>query len=113
MRLGASAASYYGFLVSGTSSSSTVTGTNRDNLDRMFYLGGSSGAGQAITLSVDVINPFASLYTQFLNGIYLDGNQFGTMQGQHRVATSYTAFEMLIGTGTMTGGTIRVYGYRN
>ena len=112
MRLGTSAANYYGFLVSGVFSTNTVNGTGRNNTDRMFYLGGSSGAGQAVVLSVDVINPFTSLYTRFLNGIYLDTNEFGTMQGEHRVVSSYSSFEILPGAGTITGGTITVYGYR-
>jgi hypothetical protein len=33
--------------------------------------------------------------------------------GLHRVATAYPAFRIYPGSGTITGGTIRVYGYRN
>jgi hypothetical protein len=35
------------------------------------------------------------------------------MNGEHRVATSYDSFTLIPGSGTLTGGTIRVYGYRN
>ena len=32
--------------------------------------------------------------------------------GYHNQATSYTSFTLIPGSGTLTGGTIRVYGYR-
>ena len=31
---------------------------------------------------------------------------------QHRIATAYPSFKISMGAGTITGGTIRVYGYR-
>ena len=37
----------------------------------------------------------------------------GWMTGVQIDATSFTAFTLGASTGTMTGGTIRVYGYRN
>jgi hypothetical protein len=37
----------------------------------------------------------------------------GTTTGQLTNTTSYTDFSLVLGVGTMTGGTIRVYGYRN
>jgi hypothetical protein len=37
----------------------------------------------------------------------------GTTFGMLDNTTQYTAFDILASTGTLTGGTIRVYGYRN
>ena len=33
--------------------------------------------------------------------------------GEHTSVASYSGFRIVGGTGTMTGGTIRVYGYNN
>lgn len=37
----------------------------------------------------------------------------GTFVGTHAVSTAYDGFRLTITSGTVTGGTIRVYGYRN
>jgi hypothetical protein len=76
------------------------------------WIGGGS-AGQAAHAEFELLGPNLAAYTKIRNGLYQDGTNYGTMQGEHRVATAYTSFELLAGTGTITGGTIRVYGYRN
>lgn len=43
---------------------------------------------------------------------YLDTGSFGQGTGEHRSAVSYTAFTIVVGAGTITGGTVTVYGYR-
>jgi hypothetical protein len=37
----------------------------------------------------------------------------GTVSGMLNNTTSYTAFTITPSSGTMTGGTVRVYGYAN
>lgn len=76
-------------------------------------------AGQMTTngLSADItlLNPFASARTGF-NAWYFShstGGYGGMIAGFHNVSTSYTSFTFTCSTGTITGGTIRVYGYRN
>lgn len=52
----------------------------------------------------------------FLNGAILQGNTGQSSQwygGFLNDSTQYTGFTLAVGSGTMTGGTIRVYGYRN
>lgn len=109
--LGASATGYYGFMVYGAVTANTVIGIARNNLTLMNYVGGGS-AGQAAIVNVQVMGPNAAAYTQFI-GRYQNSTNYGTMQGEHRVATAYTDFTLTPDTGTLTGGTIRVYGYRN
>lgn len=113
IKLGSSVTGYYGFLVYGDSANNTVLAVGRANLTQFDYIGGCGGASLPATASVDVINPFGSSYTRFLNGVYQDTALYGTMQGEHRVAASYTSFIITPASGTLTGGTIRVYGYRN
>jgi len=59
----------------------------------------------------DVMSPFLAKHTKFLLSEFASGDagpSFGLMAN----TTSYTAFTILASTGTMTGGTITVYGYR-
>ena len=96
----------------GDATTSTIQGAGRNNVAQLNWIGGHT-AGQASSVTVQVINPFKVAYTKFANGSYQSGNNYGTMQGEHRVSTSYTGFTLSPDTGTLTGGTIRVYGYRN
>jgi hypothetical protein len=64
-----------------------------------------------INLDVQLINPFATAQT-IISGNYMNGGQGGTYSGIHASATSHTSFVIYPATGTMTGGTINVYGYR-
>ena len=113
IEIGGAPNNYYGFLAYGSSASSTVFGAGRNGTALLNWVGGSQGAGQAVHVSVQVMNPFKALYTKFANGAYQELDAYGTMQGEHRVATSYTSFKLVPDSGTLTGGTIRVYGYRN
>jgi len=113
IQLGASTTGYYTFLNFGDVATPTPLGAGRSNAAFAAWLGGCAGAGQQAHLSTLVINPFKAMYTKILNGTYQNSNIYGTSQGEHRVATSYTGFTVIPDAGTLTGGTIRVYGYRN
>ena len=113
IELGASTTGYYGFLVYGDSSANTVFGAGRNNTATMNWVGGCLSAGQAVHVNVQVMNPFKALYSKFINSTYQNSGAYGTMQGEHRVATSYTSFKIVAESGTITGGTVYVYGYRN
>ena len=112
MTLGGSTTGYYGFLTYGDSATSTPLGAGRNNTAALPWVGGGA-AGQASHANVEVMGPFNAAYTKIRNASYQNSGVYGTMQGEHRVATSYTSFTFAVLTGTMTGGTIRVYGYRN
>lgn len=65
--------------------------------------------------SVEIQNPFntaRSSYSSQWSSLRTDGYSFSTA-GFLNNATSYTDFTLTLSTGTQTGGTIRVYGYRN
>jgi hypothetical protein len=79
--------------------------------------GASFGAaGEANTnnnnVYLDVLTPNLARFTTF-QGFYVGETLGGATNGIHKVATAYTSFVLAPGSGTMTGGTIRVYGYRN
>jgi len=59
---------------------------------------------------MDIINPFLAKHTYFRSS-YVTGTNAGFESGLHQVATSYTDFTITPASGTLTGGTIYVYGY--
>lgn len=66
--------------------------------------------GGATTL--EVLSPFLSKRTKFGN-FSPRGDLPGSTSGFHNLANSYAGFTLLPGVGTITSGTIRVYGYNN
>jgi hypothetical protein len=110
IRMGSSTTGYYCFLNYGNSTSGTPLGATRDNGSQLDWVGGHA-AGQASHVMVEVFGPNLSAYTKIRNGHYQNGNNYGIVNGEHRVASAYTSFILFVDTGTLTGGTIRVYGY--
>lgn len=67
------------------------------------------------SFDVTLINPYLSKVTSFEGYLFparTDG-YLGSVGGFLNNTTSYTAFTITPASGTLTGGTIRVYGYRN
>ena len=60
---------------------------------------------------VNLWNPFLS-QTTFMTALYADAGASGITSGRHLSNTSFTGFTFAPGSGTLTGGTINVYGYR-
>jgi hypothetical protein len=113
LRFGASATGYYGGLIYGSYSGSTVNFGGTNNGASFSFV--AVGTSNSLTGNIEVLNPFASKTTGISNP-YIDSATAGAAgfhSGFHNSATSHTAFTILVGSGTMTGGTIRVYGYRN
>jgi hypothetical protein len=68
----------------------------------------SSGYSQAL---IEVRSPFLAT-PSFFRASYVDGTNAGTVQATNANSTSYTGFVLTIFAGTLTGGTVAVYGYR-
>ena len=87
------------------------TGVNRVNAGNSWYIGAvaSTISGQ---LSLEMSNPFVASRTSF-SGTYAGNNYVGWSGGQLADATQYTSLTIIADGATMTGGIIRVYGYRN
>ena len=109
MTLGASAANYSMALPYVTYGAGVASGTSIAG-GTSWALMGTATANSA-SLDVDLFAPFLSQYTRAL-GIYVSDTEAGTYAGIHKTAVSYTAFTLTASTGTLTGGTISVYGYR-
>jgi len=69
----------------------------------------------SIKLNVDIVDPFLASRTfiSSFNNFIFANNAFAMLVGEQRSSTSCTGFSVFPSSGTLTGGTIRVYGYKN
>jgi hypothetical protein len=114
LQLGSSTTGYYGSTY-GANASGTADNGGMNNSSNWLYAG--VGTSDTATLSAELVGPNLTKYTH-LHSVWFDPRTSGAYRsttGVHRVAASYTAFTIATYTGgaTLTGGTIRVYGYRN
>jgi hypothetical protein len=112
LTLGATAAGYYaGYSRTDYPSAAAALASNNGASS---WTRAGSGSTDTLFANFDLINPFLTKRT-IINGFNafqvttLSGGAFGGFLDN---ATSYTGFTVTASTGTMTGGTIRVYGYR-
>lgn len=102
---------YYGGL-SYTTYSGLPQGVADSNASQFTF----AGAGDNNTfgqIDLTLLNPFLTKYTIICSSV-VSGTYGGQYNGVHSLANSYTSFVLdPFTTTTMTGGTIRVYGYRN
>ena len=111
LTLGATATGYYygGVFTPYSGVSSLLQGNNA-----AFWL---AGVGNTNTLGAQftVLNPFNTKNTFYSAPYFGPTTTSGgsSLAGFLNNTTSYTAFTLTTSSGTMTGGTIRVYGYRN
>jgi hypothetical protein len=112
LQFGATVTGYYNQLIYAPFASTTVSANvNDNNASSARYVGG--GTSTFAKLSTDVFSPFLATRT-FWGGSYVDGSNSGTANGYVDNNLSYTGFTMSVSSPqTITGGTIRVYGYRN
>ena len=109
LQLGASTTQYY-YANSGVSYAGAAFVGGASNA--AFFQAGSAFIGNGLQAQIELQNPFAAKYT-FSQSSGMNTTFATTSVGYHGVATSYTGFTLAVTSGTMTGGTIRIYGYRN
>lgn len=108
LRLGSANTTYafqllYGAYANAASAYGGTTGSN-------FPVVGGAQSSIA-TVNCDLFQPFANSYTTCMS-IMNSNTGAGVFSGQHRTASSFTAFTLGCNTATLTGGTITVYGFR-
>lgn len=114
LTLGSTATAYYYAFIYSSYGSSTVSGDNGGS-NTTGWLGAAHMSSNSLVGAIELYNPFASKTTGF-SSMYgrMDTGSFGqSMFGFLNNTTSYTAFTLTTASGTMTGGTVRVYGYAN
>jgi hypothetical protein len=110
LALGSANTQYYGSIYFDNFNGAS-TGTARRN-NSTFTEISVSGQDSNTSCSMDIHSPNLATTTTF-NGTYFGGGWSGWFGGMQLSNTQFTAFTISIQAGTFTGGTIRVYGYRN
>jgi hypothetical protein len=113
LTLGATATGYYRFGTYGTYSSATVQGINTSNGANWGDIVGMSA--NSLSGTIELIAPNLAKRTSFSSSMQqvATGGYSLNSAGFLDDATQYTAFTLTCGSGTVTGGEIRVYGYAN
>ncbi len=109
MILGATATGYSMQFIYGSYTNS-VAAAGSTNQTKWLYAGGTSTT--SISMDVDLLNPYLTELT-FISARNMESSLAGIAAGYLNNSTSYTDFTINPKTGTITGGEIRVYGYKN
>jgi hypothetical protein len=110
LSLGSTATGYYA-AQSYVNYSTGATATDGRNNESSFINAGAARP-KYLHMNIDLFSPFLSDETVY-NGWFIWEGAGGYSVGFLDNTTSYTAFTIAPGSGTLTGGTIRVYGYAN
>jgi len=108
LTLGSTSTGYYAGYV-GVTYSGSVSNAGVNNGAGFLYSVFTDGSN-GMNASIELISPFASKPT-FMNSQCATNTQSISAQGLLVGSTSYTAFTLTPASGTLTGGTIYVYGY--
>lgn len=113
LTLGATATGYYSKTIYGAYGDNTVNGFGQSNAAYWGNVGYATTAG--LTTWVVLENPFLAEETAVFakSAGILTTDAAYMLNGFLNNTTSYTDFTFTPATGTLTGGTIRVYGYQN
>lgn len=109
-QLGSTTTGYYGTFIYGTSAGVGPTLATDNNAAKATYAGGGSNNTSAY---FQVLAPNLAKYTRIIATGINYSTTYGSYSGTEASATQHTAFTLIPFSGTMTGGTIRVYGIRN
>lgn len=111
LQLGSTTTGYYANMIYANYAGGAPASIGDNNTANWTHCSGANNSRTA--LIVDLVNPFNTTPTTMFSYFYADSGNAGTKRGFLNNSTSYTAFTLIGGaTGNLTGGTIRVYGYR-
>ena len=109
LTFGATSTGYYwaaGRFFPGGGSAAMASASNTSSFRATTYNAGN------VTTKIEIQQPYLSKPTAYQSSSQTTG-EINLYQGLLDNTTSYTAFTLTTGGGTLTGGTIRVYGYQN
>ncbi len=109
LTLGSATANYNQVFVGASYSSNAFVGAASQNASGFIYSGASETVAGAYA-SIDLFNPFETKHTRMFGQMGNVSNA-GYIGGILKDTTSHTGFTFTPASGTLTGGTIRVYGY--
>lgn len=110
LRLGASTTNYYYSLIFATYAGGSPANAAGSNVNRTDYVGAGS-LTNGLVANVEVNSPYLAKYTGISAPFTGFGASGGNLNAVHGISSSYTDFTLFASAGTITGGTIAVYGY--
>ena len=110
IKFGSTVTGYY-FSMIYTSWNNVVTAAGQANTTKIDYV--AQAGTSSLNGFIEVNSPFLTENTTVRASVSNSTFYGGTTNGLLRNTTSYTSFILSTSGGTMTGGTIRVYGLRN
>lgn len=110
IQLGSTTTGYYASYVGTTYSTNAVTPISNNNASSWTRFG--SVLTDGLFGCADIISPNLAKNTYIVGGHAFD-TASRTYAGFLKNTTAYTAFTLIPASGTLTGGTIKVYGYKN
>ena len=110
LQLGAASTGYYGTLMYGLYTGGALINASDNNNSVFSYVGG--GGTDNYTMAVQLFSPYLAKTTRIGSSAVHWVSNFGSYNGVQTNATSFTDFTFAPISGTMTGGTVLVYGYR-
>jgi len=109
LTLGSATANYNMVFAGANYSANTFVGAGSQNASSFLFVGATEITAGAYA-NIDLFNPFATTHTR-LFGANAGASNSGFIGGILKDNTSHTGFTFTPASGTLTGGTIRVYGY--
>jgi hypothetical protein len=110
LQLGSTTTNYFNSTVYTVFATGGVASTFNNGVTGAFVYAGATDATNGPFLTVDLFNPFLSKSTGY-GGSFIVTDVAGHTGGLQKSNTSFTSFTITPGAGTLTGGTIRIYGY--
>jgi hypothetical protein len=111
LSLGSVTTNYFNATTYTVFSSGGVSSTSNNGVSGSFVYAGATDATNGTHLTIDLFSPFLSKSTGYSGG-FIVTDVSGSSGGLQKSNTSFTGFTITPGAGTLTGGTIYVYGYR-
>jgi hypothetical protein len=111
LQLGSTTTGYYNAMLISGFGGGAPTGLGVNNGNNWYLMTGNTSPA-SMSVSVDIYQPNMATITTFCAHSTSGGNST-TAAGQLSGSTQYTSFVFANDSGTLTGGTIRVYGYNN
>jgi len=114
LQISGATTAYYGAIIYNTPTAPTPTGLGVNNAASWTYVGDATSAGTRLACTITA--PFLAQNTGIMahySGTGTSSAAFGTFTGNLANTSSYTGFVIGPNAGTLTGGSLRVYGYRN
>ena len=115
MILGATTAGYYNAFANSPFNEGGLSGIGTSNGAIWNFMGyaTTTGVNMTATLQSPQLAKQTFLSAAYVNASAVGGSGSGQNNGYLNNTTQYTGFTISTSTGTLTGGTIRIYGYAN